>query len=1316
MSPKPVSEKPKTDMSSSTAMRRRRAADAEAQRAADLAAAAAAGEPAAVAAERGSTAAAVEPVAAAEPAAASDLQMIGQELVPASSALVVVDEKGKGMAKGSETPEVKGSNRAEATGGFQTPGQETQLALVETKTPNSKLSQSEEEKMTRQARSREVTPNGPSGPPLSLGPPANLVHPASGTQTPNMPLFTPEQVQEMNGLYRQTPILMQSQGRLSAGSGFATVLQAGLGRVPDQLALPDPGIDPLAQEGHLLAPGGLPPTGMDRAIQEWQEAQRQEAAWRAHMQMSLERLALQLRASQTENLRLKDELRRAADKSSCFNTPEDKSKVDVTSHEEDGTAVRQGRRSSSEGEDRRNAIIRAQEELIANFQQAGGYVSSKEDGTRVQQEQEDGTAVQQAEEEDSEDGAESRQESSEESDGWQIPEQGGKKEDPSRRRRKSGSKDQTLEVILKLMQGMQTMQQQMMKGREDKKDEAEFVRQAVELPKLPEWDAETAPIDYADWALCLGAHMGDLSNTSEAWWSKIMDTARRWYERHMLLTPIERLTHSPQTTDELKSAKWSRLEKRASALLLACIPEALKEEVISSKQVSTLGILCKAMIQYQPGGLAERAAILNALEQPQEAQTTGAAAAQLRKWIRWRRRAAELGVSMPDATILVRGISKLLRKVVAGHPDLSFRLSLARNTLLIDTVPTQETVSQYSEHALAELEQLGLQSRKQGSTEQTAKIRKFEEQPSRGGEEGYRGRGKPKEEYEAKKAPCRFFLSEEGCRRGKKCPYGHVMDQEKRCWGCGSKSHLSNACPREEETKTAKISKASKGEKAQKQESKPVENPKESKPESGGDEAADTMQILLDEANRMIKSLETTEVSEKRSLGPMSKGAKLVELQGQLDALKKASLRPFRISKLGTSSTRGLIDSGATHPLRARKPGEKTEHLPKVSVTLAGDQEIQMHLTPSGVIVGAPGTEPIVPMGLLASVLGCSVSWSAEGLQVNHPDMGTLEVVVVDGCPMVEQDVALELIAQLEKKVSARLKALHLCHDPEMEFIQKVVDQHPAFKGLPEEVRKALVEKPTEDLKELGNRRHRKLWKREGMVVHMFSGSTDGYTLKRAFHEVGGDKRLMLELDLLHGKETADLGPEGKAYGSLLRLALDGIPKAWVGGPPCRTRSVLRHRVVEGLDLPRPVRAWGGAEHGLPDLRPSEKQQVLLDDILMMRFVLLYVITDLVRKIRKESQPTEFLLEQPAIPAKEEVVSWWKRLSGESWNQPMIFRGRPLISLSSAVRRPNQRRSAEPSPWKLLFLGERVRLEASKERQQSSFVRSRGSWHDGLRR
>ena len=200
---------------------------------------------------------------------------------------------------------------------------------------------------------------------------------------------------------------------------------------------------------------------------------------------------------------------------------------------------------------------------------------------------------------------------------------------------------------------------------------------------------------------------------------------------------------------------------------------------------------------------------------------------------------------------------------------------------------------------------------------------------------------------------------------------------------------------------------------------------------------------------------------------------------------------------------------------------------------------------------------------------------------VVHPVLGELEVMVEAGCPMVSQSTAMQLIEEIEAKAVKVVKSLKTGVDSEEAWLRRLVDEHPSFQGIPDEVKRALVERPASDLIPLGNRRKRKVWRTKGMLVHAFSGENEGYTLGRAFHEVGGDRRLLHEFDITHGKTTADLSPQGQAYPLLLRAALDGWVRAWIAGPPCRTRSVLRHLEVPGESMPRPLRSWNGGEFGM---------------------------------------------------------------------------------------------------------------------------------------
>ena len=86
---------------------------------------------------------------------------------------------------------------------------------------------------------------------------------------------------------------------------------------------------------------------------------------------------------------------------------------------------------------------------------------------------------------------------------------------------------QMMKGMMKLMEGMQLMQTQILEVR---KQELEVVKSWVsELPRLPEWKSETAPLDLTDWLLYIGPAMGDLSDGSQQWWDGMLRAAKSWH-------------------------------------------------------------------------------------------------------------------------------------------------------------------------------------------------------------------------------------------------------------------------------------------------------------------------------------------------------------------------------------------------------------------------------------------------------------------------------------------------------------------------------------------------------------------------------------------------------------------------------------------------------------------------------------------------------------------------------------------------------------------------------------------------------------------
>ena len=80
------------------------------------------------------------------------------------------------------------------------------------------------------------------------------------------------------------------------------------------------------------------------------------------------------------------------------------------------------------------------------------------------------------------------------------------------------------------------------------------------------------------------------------------------------------------------------------------------------------------------------------------------------EWIRtWRRnvtRASELGITRPDAMVLMGALHKPHEWLSMNSPQIAYRLSMVRQQLGVDRQPVFGMVWTFSEHLQAEAEQL----------------------------------------------------------------------------------------------------------------------------------------------------------------------------------------------------------------------------------------------------------------------------------------------------------------------------------------------------------------------------------------------------------------------------------------------------------------------------------------------------------------------------------------------------------------------------------------------------------------------------------
>ena len=579
-----------------------------------------------------------------------------------------------------------------------------------------------------------------------------------------------------------------------------------------------------------------------------------------------------------------------------------------------------------------------------------------------------------------------------------------------------------------LVQGMRQLQQLQM----NRKDpvEAEAVKGSVELQRMPE--PGDAAVEFNDWLYITEQQLGALTDNASSWFAKCLACAREAYVRYQGASALERLSVTPTMTEELKDAKWFRLERRVLSLLLAAMPKAVREDTITHRVESVAGVLYRLHVLYQPGGAMERTAILKHLEGAPGSEDPGEVVTQLRRWRRYLARAEEMSIALPDASLQLHGIEKIVARVLEKFADVKFRLALARNELRLSSAPTSETVLKYYQHALAELQQVtpNVKNNQDGARLKGANT-------TTTATPGTGGSGSPTTSPKKGKNPCKFFQSEAGCRRGNNCTYAHEFlskaDRKTRCWTCGATGHRQQNCPtttsdggkgsgkqQGQPASTSMVNTTSSTSTAARMQASTAEVPTSgtsapsdpaattstttSLPQTGDEAAAhrEEMKKLLKEASSMLSKIQLM-------------GARVEDTKKATEELELL-LRSAGMDQHGLA----LLDSGASHPFRPPVDTDEFEQATNVGVELADGQTVELRQTTTGTLLKQSGGNqhaPIVPLGSLVQQLGCSVSWSRRGgLQVVHPVHGNLKIKMKGSCPYISELEALRLIAEIEDK------------------------------------------------------------------------------------------------------------------------------------------------------------------------------------------------------------------------------------------------------------------------------------------------------------
>ena len=821
-----------------------------------------------------------------------------------------------------------------------------------------------------------------------------------------------------------------------------------------------------------------------------------------------------------------------------------------------------------------------------------------------------------------------------------------------------------------LVGGINQLQKAMMKQLDEGELSPEAVKPGVSvLPALKAVSPQTAPIDIQDWIEMLNAPMADLSNSSAVWWSKVRELAMETYKQWAHSTPLERLHVNPPVASELETGKWSRVNARAASMVVQALDPTVSSEMVARQLTrSTPALLFRLLTLYQPGGESEKSWVLQNLQTPEAAQDPMKAVEALRSWGRWMRRSEDINLAKPDPTVLARGLTTIVQPVLDKNYEANFRTSLIRSTLRIDTSPTYHNVADYLNHLLAEMEGLATGSgcsttapttplastsstttgtvqtptprmkevRTAGNVDSTEPSTSPTSPSITGGMDDGKG---------AKRAttPCRYFgRTAKGCSRASKCPFLHDwkgLDKKDRCLACGGRGHMARECPTKVKGQRPNTQSAAQG----------------SAPTSP---TTTTRAVRIDESKNEVKEplLQQAAATQMASDHAAELKGMLAEAGKVLKALSATHLKSLHLGhpmpednfydKIGlfeeeTKST-GLLDSGASNPLRMASKGE-LDTSTKVTVTLAGDDTRVLSQTPLGTIV-VPETsstlvQPIVPLGALVHDLGCKLWWTKSALKLVHPKHGALKVAIRNKCPEIAVTDALSLIRELELKELERLNLRVKAMSTRLEAIQQNDSKHwedlvkdylrvgsketlwralqkcPFTRKLPSDVMELLCEGFDHDcgleyMKALPmtRRQRKKLMASNAWVVHLFAGETSSQQDPLRMVEKCG--KVLLEVDVASSKLWDLHRPDG-VFQLLLWAGANRKIDDVIGGPPCRTYSALLHKPREGF--PTPARS-SSSPHGVPGLDPRRQAMVHGDTALAVKQMVLWMVAHFARE------------------------------------------------------------------------------------------------------
>ena len=733
------------------------------------------------------------------------------------------------------------------------------------------------------------------------------------------------------------------------------------------------------------------------------------------------------------------------------------------------------------------------------------------------------------------------------------------------------------------------------------------------LPKLPQMGQRHSSVDASDWLTEVRPLVGDLSTTSSLWWDLTLKHGMKSYNQWISATPLERLRQKPPepvVDVNLNTLYTQRLEQRVTTMLLPCLPDELRKDIIATRSLWPAAILFRVLRAYQPGGHQERSLLLHELANPKGCKDPSTALMALRLWKRQRCRAEELGATLPDVLLQVRALDAMCSPFLSKFPQTSFRVSTFRMETHLDERPNDITLLQFHELLSAEMESLSANSEAEIVDKPSAKILQSNGLTS-----------SPLKKTAAGDKACKFWGSDDGCRHGKQCRFvhGELEDKHRRCWLCSSLSHRRGECPLASQTSSNKLeggssvpaaatSKTGKGKSAGESGSGKAFGKSSGKNNAGGgknnasttseeksgnQEHGDQPKVASTSSNAESTQQSSKDADNSEPKQPSTGETELVQEVTSLLRSLSASVKVCGLRRVAEGKEEMvLLDGGATHCLRTIANELEWEKGVDIKVSLAEGETIMRQLPSSKTLITREKVQSIVPLCWITA-LGYRVLWSQDGCKITHSNRPQLPVKMIQGCPSVPKEVGMKLLTEVEQlniergSVKAAMNAVQGSLDnPRLDLLRKL------FPEVPIEI---LHQVPgsqmwSSDRLPWNKRRRRKLEKSKKLIIYAFSGPNAA-----EWTDLEDQHTAVLCLDILQGVNLLD----NDVAGWLEHLITSRHVDLWISSPPCRSVSVCRSDSDGG---PPPVRGDEGlSRFGLPGISSLLQEQVDQDSVLWLR-------------------------------------------------------------------------------------------------------------------